>query len=130
MTLYVTGGHLTPALAVIDELQKRDLKLHIHFFGREYTQTATHQVSRERSEMEKRKIPFASITAAKFHRTYVSQNILEILKVPVSIVQIISQFRKRKPDCVLSFGGYLAVPVCIVGKLFGARVITIILFGK
>lgn len=124
MTLYVTGGHLTPALAVIDELQKRDLKLHIHFFGREYTQTATHQESRERSEMQKRKIPFTAITAAKFHRTYISQNILEILKVPVSLVQIITQFRKRKPDCVLSFGGYLAVPVCIMGKLFGARVIT------
>ncbi|MEP7167670.1 MAG: UDP-N-acetylglucosamine--N-acetylmuramyl-(pentapeptide) pyrophosphoryl-undecaprenol N-acetylglucosamine transferase [Candidatus Woesebacteria bacterium] len=124
MTLYVTGGHLTPALAVIDEIVKRDLKIKLRFVGREFSQAQTQQPSRERAEMEKRKIPFVAITAAKFHRTHLSKNILEVLKFPISIAQIIREFRKHKPDFILSFGGYLAVPVCLVGKFYGAKVIT------
>ena len=38
----ITGGHLTPALALIDELEKKDTK--IIFFGRKYsTEGATEQ---------------------------------------------------------------------------------------
>lgn len=124
MTLYITGGHLTPALAVIDEIIKRNDPVTIRFIGREFSQTKTAQSSHERREIERRALPFIPVTASKFHRTHIGQNFFELMKFPISLVQVIQEFRKQKPDVVLSFGGYLAFPVCLLGKLFGARVIT------
>lgn len=124
MTLYITGGHLTPALAVIDELQKRKEPITLQFFGREFSQSKNAQISRERFEIESREIPFIPIQAAKFHRTHILENGIELLKFPLSLWQVISAYRKHRPDVVLSFGGYLAFPACLIGKFFGARVIT------
>jgi UDP-N-acetylglucosamine--N-acetylmuramyl-(pentapeptide) pyrophosphoryl-undecaprenol N-acetylglucosamine transferase len=124
MTLYVTGGHLTPALAVVDELQKKYPEVHIRFFGREFSQIQTRQPSHERREIEKRDIVFIPLNAAKIHRTHPVQNVFEIIKFPLSLWTIWHQFRIHKPDVVLSFGGYMAFPVCVMGKVFGARIIT------
>ncbi len=124
MTLYCTGGHLTPALAVIDELRKKHPKVVIRFFGREYSQTTTGQKSKERQEIEARNIDFIPINAPKFHRTYFWHNAAEIKKIPYAVWTAVREFRRRKPDVVLSFGGYVALPVCLVAKFFGARIIT------
>lgn len=124
MTIYITGGHLTPALAVIDELIKRDEKTSLFFFGREFSQAKTGQISRERQEIEERNIPFIPIAAAKFHRTHMLENGIELIKFPISLWEVFSAYKKNKPDVVLSFGGYLAFPACLVGKVFGAKVIT------
>ena len=45
--LVITGGHLTPALAVIDEIRARWARVEILFVGREYAQLATGQRSQE-----------------------------------------------------------------------------------
>lgn len=124
MQLYITGGHLTPALAVIDEIQKKHEDISIVFMGREFTRTRPLQRSQERSEIEKRELPFVAIDAAKFHRVGIVRNLHECIKFPLSLFQVARVMYKRKPDVVLSFGGYVALPVCIVGKLFGARIIT------
>ncbi len=124
MNIYITGGHLTPALAVIRVLQKRQEKPSIFFVGREYAQTLTKHPSHEQREVENLGIPFFPIQAAKFHREQFWLNLFELFKFPVSFFQVFSLFGKHKPDAVLSFGGYVALPVCIVGKLFGARVVT------
>lgn len=124
MTLYVTGGHLTPALAVVDELKKKYPEVHIRFFGREFAQAQTQQHSHERREIEKREIVFIPLNAPKFHRTHPTQNLFEIIKLPFSLWSIWQAFRAHKPNVVLSFGGYMAFPVCFLGKILGARIIT------
>lgn len=124
MTLYLTGGHLTPALAIIDAIQKKREDVTLIFFGRDFSQQASSQPSRERAEMQERQIPFVALDAPKMHRTNLIQNILELPKVPRTLFTILKQFRASKPDVILSFGGYLALPVCLLGKVFGARVIT------
>ncbi len=123
MTLYITGGHLTPALAVIDEIQKNYPKVKIRFIGREYSQNDGQQQSKEREEIEKRDIPFFAIDAAKFHRTHFLKNGVELLKVLPSFLEVWKLFRQKKPDVLLSFGGYIAIPACIVAKSFHATII-------
>lgn len=124
MNLYITGGHLTPALAVIDLLLKKHEDISISFIGREFSQTTTRQVSREQQEIEGRSIPFLPLQAAKFHRERFWLNIIEIFKFPFSFYKVMQYFRRKRPDVVLSFGGYVAFPVCVMGKIFGARVVT------
>lgn len=125
MNLFITGGHLTPALAVIDALKRQEKEsVRLFFIGREHAQTWPKQPSREQGEVEQRGIPFFAIQAAKIHRERFWLNAIELIKAPVSLFQVIHIFRTFKPDAVLSFGGYVAVPVCMIAKLFGARVIT------
>lgn len=123
MNLYITGGHLTPALAVIDELKKTNSSTQVFFIGREHSQAGV-QHSREKQEMELRSVPFFAINAAKFHRAQLSQNLFEIIKLPISFYQTWKILHANKPDVILSFGGYVALPVCILGKLFRARIVT------
>lgn len=123
MNLYITGGHLTPALAVIDLLKKKHPQVHIYFIGRKYVRDYPKATSHEQHEVEDRGVPFFPIQAAKYHRGEIWRNMLESLKFPVSFFQVALLFFNRKPNVVLSFGGYVAFPVCIMGKLFGARVV-------
>jgi len=122
--LYITGGHLTPALAVIDELQKRQMKgLHISFIGRDRSREYPPQPSRERIEIERRDIPFYAINAAKYHREQMLRNISEFLKLPYSFYEVGKLFFQQKPSVILAFGGYVAFPVCLLGKVWGARIV-------
>lgn len=123
-TFLISGGHLTPALAVIDEIQSNNPKNKIVFIGREYAQEYEKLRTREAEEITKRKIPFYAVEAAKFHRTYLLRNIGEMTKFIPSVYSIIRIVRKEKPDVFLSFGGYLAFPIAIVCKLFGVPVVT------
>lgn len=123
MNVYITGGHLTPALAVVDELQKKYPAVNIFFVGRQTAQTTTRQPSHERREVEARNVPFLSIEAAKFHRAQAWLNFWEFLKLIPSIRTVLGFFRQNKPDIILSFGGYLSLPVALAGKLYRARLI-------
>ncbi|MBP9700261.1 UDP-N-acetylglucosamine--N-acetylmuramyl-(pentapeptide) pyrophosphoryl-undecaprenol N-acetylglucosamine transferase [Candidatus Woesebacteria bacterium] len=123
MNLYLTGGHLTPALAVVDELQKKHPKVKLFFVGREFSSTISRQPSHERSEITKRNIPFIPIDAAKYHRGNLQQSLVEITKILPSLWKMYTVFKQKRPNVVLSFGGYLAIPVCLVAKFFGARVV-------
>lgn len=124
MNVYVTGGHLTPALAVIDYLRKVQPSINVFFVGREHANERSQIPSHEQKEIEERGIPFFPIQAAKWHREFFWLNVFELLRFPLSFFQVLNLFKKCRPDVVLSFGGYVAFPVCVVGKLFGAKVIT------
>ena len=123
MNLFITGGHLTPALAAIDEVLKKPDDIALFFVGRVNARTYPPTPSREQDEVMKRGIPFFAINAAKYHRQQWWLNFFELLKFPTSFWQTLVVFRYHRPDMILSFGGYVALPVCLVGKLFGAKVI-------
>lgn len=124
MNIYITGGHLTPAIAVIEHLRKKHADVNVFFIGRERVREYPPVPSHEQREVEDRGVPFFPIQAAKFHREHFWLNVLELVKFPVSFFQVFKLFSARRPDAVMSFGGYVAFPVCVVGKLMGARVVT------
>lgn len=120
----MSGGHLTPALAVIHAFRAQDPKMRIVFVGREFAQEQERMPSREREEMQKLRIPFYSITAAKFHRTYFLRNIGEIFRLVPSLKQTYDIFLLEKPDILILFGGYLAVPLALVARMLRIPIIT------
>lgn len=124
MNVYMTGGHLTPALAVIDYIRKKHDEVHLFFIGREHSQEYPRVISHEQREVEARGVPFFAIQAAKFYRERFWLNVVEFFKLPASFLEVAWIFYKRRPDVVLSFGGYVAFPACVMGKLFGAKVVT------
>ncbi|MFC1653938.1 glycosyltransferase [Patescibacteria group bacterium] len=122
MKLLITGGHLTPALALLDYVTKqRDKTL---FVGRKFSSEYHGIESREKSEVENRGATFKSISTIKFHRHKKIQSILTLPKIIFSIsrsYKIISDFN---PDVIVSFGGYVAIPIVIAAKIKNIPIFT------
>lgn len=123
-TILLSGGHLTPALAVIDQAKKEKRDLQFVFLGREFSQEGTQQISQEKKEIESREIPFIATTAPKFHKRYWWKNALEITKWLPSLSTAWRTISQHQPDVLLTFGGYLAFPIALVCRVRGIPVIT------
>lgn len=121
MRLIITGGHLTPALAVIEKLQllflEKKVDLEIYWVGRKYAYEGENTLSVEYRTIQEKKIPFWELSTGKLSRTLNWYFFINLLKIPVGFLQSIRIIEAIKPDLLLSFGGYLALPVCIAAKL-------------
>ena len=112
MKILRTGGHATPALAVIEELQKRK-DVQIIFVGRQYTVDNELTLSYEYTQVEKLKIPFIHLTTGKFSRSISLKSILNIGKIFIGILQSRKIIHEHKPDAILTFGGYIGFPIAL-----------------
>jgi UDP-N-acetylglucosamine--N-acetylmuramyl-(pentapeptide) pyrophosphoryl-undecaprenol N-acetylglucosamine transferase len=123
MKLLITGGHITPALAIIDEVaadKKSDVE--IVFVGRKHTSHSKREISLEYQEIHSRNIRFIDLEAGRMTRV-LSFNILKnISKLPKSYLHAFSIIRKEKPDMILTFGSYIGLPIAICGWLLGVPV--------
>lgn len=111
MKLVVIGGHLSPALSVIEAMPK-DAK--ILFVGRKYSFEGDKAVSLEYKTIQSLSIQFSEITSGRLQRKFTRYTINSLLKFPIGIIQSFFILRKFKPDVVIGFGGYvsLAVGIC------------------
>ena len=121
MKLLITGGHHTSALPVIGLLKKEHLDVEIFWVGHKHTSKGDKNPTLEFIDITKLNIPFFNLHAGKFYKTY---DPIRLAKIPFGFVHALYLLLKIKPDMILSFGGYLAVPIVIVGKLLGIPSIT------
>jgi len=116
MKLIIVGGHLSPALAVLEALPK---DADVLFIGRKYTFEGDMVLSLEYREINKRKIPFAEVSTGRLQRKFTRYTIPSLFKIPYGFIQAFFILVNFKPDVVLSFGGYLSIPVGISAFLLG-----------
>lgn len=124
MKLLITGGHLAPALALIEELQKSKKDVDVIFVGRKYPTDQEKTLSLEYKEINKKKLTFVSLEAGRLTRIISVSSLIGILKIPIGFLKgffIINQYR---PDFIMSFGGYLALPLVFWGYIFRIPVFT------
>lgn len=114
---------MTPALAVIEEFQK-DKDTKIYFFGRKFAMEGDKNPSIESVTIEKLGIPFYPITTGRLQRRFSRYTLPSLVKIPYGLVQSLNYLKQIKPDVVVSFGGYLAVPVVMSAKLLNIPSIT------
>src|SRR5690606_18616453 len=70
-------------------------------------------VSLEYTTVRELAIPFKTITAGRLQRTFSMRSIRSFLKIPVGFFQAFRIVHEMKPDVVMSFGGYIALPVTV-----------------
>ncbi len=124
MKIVITGGHLTPALATMDALLKRDSKIEFHFFGRMHTREGDSALSAEHELMKERGVPFYAVTTGRLQRSFTQYTIPSLLKIPFGLGQCFKYLQEIRPDIVVSFGGYLAVPVVIAARILGIPIVS------
>lgn len=121
MKLVITGGHHTSALPVVKKLIQDDANIKIFWFGHKFSQKNNKNPTLEYSEITKLGLPFYNLIAGKFYKTY---DPIRLLKIPLGFFHALYLLIKIRPNVILSFGGYLAVPTVIAGFFLGIPSIT------
>lgn len=122
MKILVTGAHFTPAIATIEELKKfEDTK--IIYVGRKTTLEGDNTPSVESRILPTLGVKFIPIITGRIQRAFTIYTIQSLLKIPVGFIQSFFIILSEKPDVILSFGGYVAIPIVIIGWLFSIPII-------
>lgn len=121
MKIVITGGHHSSALPVIKKLREKYPQVQIYWFGHKFSAQGDKNPTLEFHEITALGIPFYHIHAGKFYRTL---NLKRLAKIPYGFFQCLGLLIKLKPDVIMSFGGYLAVPTVLAGRLLGIPSIT------
>jgi len=103
-------GHLYPIIAVCDEIKKIAAK---NGDKAEFMLiSAKNDFLNE--ALEDTKIPYKVIMGPKSHKL----NIIELILFPIGFIQVIIYVFNFMPDVIFIKGGYISVPVAIIGRLF------------
>lgn len=97
-----TGGHVLPALAVIEELRARGRLGEVLWLGS--------RGGLEGEAARRAGIPFLSIPTGKLRRYPSPRTVVDAARIPVGVVQAWRALRAFRPAVVFSTGGFVSVP--------------------
>lgn len=106
-----TGGHIFPAIAIADEIKRRNPEVQILFVG-------------AIGKMEMEKVPAAGykiegLTIAGFQRRFTFSNFLLPFKIIMSLLKARSILKDFKPQVVVGVGGYASGPTLKAATMLG-----------
>lgn len=110
----ITGGHLTPALAVIEELQKQG-GWEIFFLGRKYAAEGDKTPSLESEIIPSKGINFIVFNPGRVQGKFTPYTIPAAFRIPLGFLEALYYLISLRPKLILSFGGYVSVPVVVAG---------------
>ncbi|MCR4306267.1 MAG: UDP-N-acetylglucosamine--N-acetylmuramyl-(pentapeptide) pyrophosphoryl-undecaprenol N-acetylglucosamine transferase [Candidatus Daviesbacteria bacterium] len=122
MKILITGAHFTPAVATIEQLKKIG-NPDLVYVGRRTTREGDNSPSVESQILPAMGVKFIPIITGRLQRDLTIYTVFSLLKIPIGFIQAFFIVLTEKPDIILSFGGYVAVPVVIIGWLFSIPVI-------
>lgn len=121
--IIICGGHFTPAYALINALQVKKM-YEIHYIGRKTAFTADSASTLEYITLKTEKVFFHSLIFSKLQRDISFQSVFLLLRFPVSLIQSIILLFRIRPAIVVTFGGYIALPVCLGAWILGVPIVT------
>lgn len=117
-----TGGHVAPAIAVIQELRKIAPDTSIRYVGSD--------AGVEAKLTAENNIEFVGVATGKLRRSknplklLSAANIKDAFKIPLGISQATKAVKAFQPDAVLATGGYVCVPTVIAAALQKIPILT------
>jgi len=108
-----TGGHVYPLIAVAKELKKQALEggmeLDLRMFG---------EGALSRQAAVDIGVPYKNIPSAKWRRYFSLYNFLDLLKIPLGVLQSLYYMWLFMPDVVFSKGGHVSLIPSFIAKMF------------
>lgn len=124
MRILISGGHLTPALAFIEYINKNFQNDEVVFLGRLYSKGKKQQVSQEKIEVKKLGVKFIPFNSVKLTANTLLAKLMSIPQLSIKSLTTTTIIAKEKPDVFVSFGGYLAIPITIACWIMRVPIIT------
>jgi len=124
VTILITGGHIMPALALVDVIRTQYSDWSVACIGRRNAFEGDRSISEEYRLVTGRGIPFYAVTTGRFARYGSVTSILSLVKVPIGFLQSLLFLRRITPTVIVSFGGYVALPVVLAARIMGIPVVT------
>lgn len=106
-----TGGHVTPALATIAALREQLVGQPLDLLWVGTADGVERRIAQEHS------VPFAAIQAGKLRRYLSLENLIDLGRLPIGVLQAITALRRFRPDIVFSTGGFVSVPTVMAAGL-------------
>lgn len=122
MKILLTGAHFTTAVATAQELQKYT-GVELIYVGRTTTMEGDKTKSAESQILPKLGIKFIPIITGRLQRSFTPYTIPSLLKIPVGFIQAFIILLQEKPNVVVSFGGYVALPSVICAWLLSIPIL-------
>lgn len=124
-----TGAHHNSALALLDWMNKNSQdSLEFVWVGRQFAPGNKSAYTAEYNEVTARGIKFINLVTGKFYRFSNPKYFLIFLKnlflIPIGFINAGKIMISEKPDLIVSFGGYIAVPVVIMGRILNIKCVT------
>lgn len=110
-----TGGHIFPAIAIADEIKKRNPKAKILFVGAV-------------GKMEMERVPKAGynilgLPIVGFQRKLTLSNFLLPLKIVMSLLKARRIIKEMRPELVIGVGGYASGPTLKMAQILGVSTV-------
>lgn len=110
-----TGGHIFPALAIINKIKSHDKNSKFLYFG------TTDRM--EKDIIPEKGIPYIGIQMKGLNRKNILKNIT-VLKIYLAAINKAEvELKKFKPDIVIGVGGYITAPVLVAANHLGIKTI-------
>ena len=122
--IVLTGGHArSTAYATVCEIQKRKKDWKLHFVGSKTALEGTNIPTLEMKTFPKLGVKFVPIISGRVQRKFTIWTIPSLAKIPFGFVHAIYILFKLKPRIIISFGGYSAFPMVVIGSVFRIPII-------
>ena len=108
-----TGGHIYPALAIIEKFKEHEKDLDILYIG-------THN-RMEAELIPKRGIKYESLEIYGFSKSNIGLDIKNVFIIKKAYQKCLKIMREFKPDLVLGIGGYVTYPVIKAASKLGIK---------
>jgi UDP-N-acetylglucosamine--N-acetylmuramyl-(pentapeptide) pyrophosphoryl-undecaprenol N-acetylglucosamine transferase len=121
--ILITGGHPAPAIAVIDYILKNESNIEIIFVGKKFNNSFEKSLSFEFQEISNRNILFEKIETGRSGHFMSLNGLLQFYLFIIAIYQAYKILKNHKPNAILTFGGYIGLPVIFLAKLFNIPIV-------
>src|SRR3990167_7273186 len=116
--ILITGGHMTPAIAVLRELQRRGYRSFL-WAGIKYDKTGSWELSPEYQTLAAiTDVRFINFKPGKLVRSWNQGEFLAFLlnlaRIPWGFIRAKYIILRFRPDIIISFGGYVALPLAVM----------------
>ena len=108
-----TGGHINPALAIIDKIKEEDKTSEFLYIG------TTNRM--EKDIIPEKGIPYVGIEMQGISRKITFKNFQAVFKYLKAINICKKEIKKFNPDIVIGAGGYVTAPVIYAAKKCGYK---------
>lgn len=121
--IFISGGHITPAIALCDEIYAVHPDWTLFLAGRTQALEGGGKHTIEEDLAAQKNIQFLPLSTGRVTRTLSFRSITSALKIPMGFLTAMRYCLRYRPDLVISFGGYIALPVAVAAWILGIPIV-------